>query len=365
MARRNGQVEHATLIDVALEAGVSRATAARALGGYGSVSPEARERVMAAADRLHYRANMLARSMKSGTSQTIGVIVADIELAFFAQAVRGITDAAKLAGFEVILANSDEDETKERAALGVLIAKRVDGLIVAPASVRDVKHLVDAVERGFPLVFLDRGPTDIGADTVVVDNHRASELAVHHLAGLGHRRIAILVERDTALDGGAAAAARPALVDAMTSTLRQVGWAAGLKAAGLPVSDDLILRTAYDRGDARRVTARALGLPHRPTAILTTDETMTLGALEAILDAGLRVPEDVSLVAFDDPSWTTLLRPPLTVIAQPVYEMGTLAAQLLLGRIQNPRGPIQQITLETRLIMRASCGRPAGAGAQI
>lgn len=358
MARRTGQVEHATLIAVALEAGVSRATAARALGGYGSVSPDARDRVMAAASRLRYRANMLARSMKSGRSQTIGVIIADIELAFFAQAVRGITDVAQAAGFEVILSNSDEDETKERAALGVLIDQRVDGLIVAPASVSHIEHLVDVVNRGLPLVLLDRGSTSVGVDLVVIDSHGAAERAVHHLVELGHHRIAILMESDAALDARSATASEAALADAMTSTLRQTGWAAGMTAAGLPVVDELILRTPYDRDSARRVTARGLAMAERPTALLTTDETMTLGALEAILDAGLRVPEDISLVAFDDPSWTTLLRPPLTVIAQPVNELGAAAARRLLARIAGDERPAEVIVLETTFIMRGSTAPP-------
>lgn len=356
MAKRNGQIDHATLNDVAQAAGVSRATAARALGGYGSVSALARERVLAAAAQLRYRANTLARSMITGTTGTIGVIVADIELAFFAHAVRGIADAAAAEGFEVILANSDEDEVKERAALGVLLEKRVDGLIVAPASVSRTEHLRDVVERGLPLVLLDRGSTAVGGDVVVVDNHRAAQNAVGHLARLGHRRIAIVVERETALDAALALRTRPALADAMTSTLREVGWAAGLAAAGLPVDESLVRRTLYDRDAARRETAAALALADRPTALLTTDETMTLGALDAILDAGLRIPDDISVVGFDDPAWTTLLRPPLTVIAQPVHELGVTAVQRLLGRIAGDERPSEVVVLDTSFVLRGSTG---------
>lgn len=360
MAKRNGQIDHATLNDVAQEAGVSRATAARALGGYGSVSPAARARILAAAESLHYRANKLARSMITGTTGTIGVIVADIELAFFARAVRGIADAAAAEGFEVILANSDEDEVKERAALGVLLEKRVDGLIVAPASSARNEHLADLVQQGLPLVLLDRGSTAVGGDVVVVDNHRATKNAVHHLVALGHRRVAIVVERETALDARAAVRRKPALADAMTSTLREVGWAAGLVEAGLPVEDRMIRRTLYDRDSARQETAAALAMADPPTAIITTDETMTLGTLEAVLDAGLRIPEDVSVIGFDDPSWTTLLRPPLTVIAQPVYELGVTATQRLLGRIGGDERPPEVVVLDTSLVIRGSTAPPRG-----
>lgn len=356
MANRSRPIEHATLNDVARAAGVSRATAARALGGYGAVSQEARERVLETASRLRYRANVLARSMRSGTSHTIGVIVADIGLAYFAQAVRGIADAAKASGFEVILANSDEDLAKERAALGVLIDKRVDGLIVAPASVSEVEHLIEAGNRGMPIVLFDRGTTRVGGDIVVVDNHAAAKSAVAHLAGLGHRRIGIVVEGQSALTARAAQASPPALTEAMTSTLRQIGWAAGLNAAGLPVSDDLIHRTSYDIASARAATVLALAGANRPTALLTTDETMTIGALDAIREAGLRIPEEISIVAFDDPSWASVIRPPLTVIAQPVHELGVAAADRLLARIGGDERPPDVMVLPTEFAVRGSSG---------
>jgi LacI family transcriptional regulator len=354
MANRNRSIEHATLNDVARAAGVSRATAARALGGYGAVSQEARERVLETASRLRYRANVLARSMRSGTSHTIGVIVADIGLAYFAQAVRGIADAAKASGFEVILANSDEDLAKERAALGVLMDKRVDGLIVAPASVREVEHLIEAGNRGLPIVLLDRGTTRIGGDIVVVDNHAAAKAAVAHLVGLGHRRIAIVLEGAGALSASAAQRASPALTEAMTSTLRQIGWAAGFREAGLLVTDDLIHRTMYEIASARAATARALAAANRPSALLTTDETMTIGALDAIGEAGLRIPEEISIVAFDDPSWASVMRPPLTVIAQPVHELGVAAADRLLARIGGDERPPEVVVLSTEFAIRGS-----------
>ena len=353
--------DHATLDDVAREAGVSRATAARALGGYGSVSDRARERVAAAAEALRYRPNALARSMKSGSTATLGVIVADIQLAFFSQAVRGITDAAHAEGFEVILANTDEDLATERAAVGVLLDKRVDGLIVVPADPGESAHLLDAQERGIPVVLLDRGAPGISCDVVVVDNQNAARNAVRHLVRLGHRRVAIVVEGHTALSAADAVTARLRPDGGMTSRLREVGWAAALREAGLPVTDDLIRRARYEREDARSVTAAALAMPDRPTALVTTDETMTLGAIDAILDAGLEIPGDISLVAFDDLPWTTLIRPPLTVVAQPVHELGVTATQRLLGRLAGFNGPPETVVLRTAFVVRGSTG-PAPPG---
>jgi LacI family transcriptional regulator len=352
--------DHATLADVARAAGVSRATAARALGGYGATSAEARDRVLAAARALRYRPNALARSMKSGTTSTLGVVISDIQLAFFAQAVRGIADAARSEGFEVILANTDEDLAAERAAVGVLVDKRVDGLIVVPALPGEAAHLAEAQERGIPVVLLDRGSPDIACDVVVVDNTRAARNAVDHLIRLGHRRVAIVVEGRTALPAAAAATARPRPDAGMTSTLREVGWAAALRRAGLPVSDDLVCGARYDREDARRAAAAALALPDRPTALVTTDETMTLGAVDAILDAGLEMPRDVSLVAFDDVPWMTLLRPPLTAVAQPVHELGVTATQRLLGRLAGFDGPPETTVLRTAFVVRGSTGPASG-----
>jgi len=357
MTRRE-QPGQATLGDVARAAGVSRATAARVLGGYGSASPAARARVEAAAGELRYRPNALARSMKSGTTRTLGVVVSDIQLAFFAGAVRGIADAARAEDFEVILANSDEDLALERAAVGVFVEKRVDGLIVAPAEPRSVGHLVEAQERGIPVVLLDRGARGIHCDVVVVDNLRAARNSVRHLVRLGHRRIAIVVEDRTALTAAEAVRARPRPDAGMTSAIREAGWAAALREAGLPVTDDLIRGARYDRVDARRAMTTALRLPDRPTAVVTTDETMTLGAIDAIQEAGLEIPRDISLVAFDDGPWTTLVRPPLTVVAQPVHELGVTATQRLLGRVAGDEGPPETVVLTTSFVVRGSTGAP-------
>lgn len=354
---RSDRIDHATLTDVARTAGVSRATAARALGGYGSVSVEARERVQAAAAELRYQPNAVARSMITGTTGTLGAVISDIELGFFAQAVRGITDAANAEGFEVIVANTDEDPVKERAAVRVLVSKRVDGLIVAPAAPAETAHLEDALDHGVPVVLLDRGSASPRFDSVVVDNERAAMKAVTLLVRLGHRRIAILIEGATARSASELRAG-PMPRGVMTSALREAGWAAALRAAHIPVTDALIRRSTYDRQQARAAASAALAEPDPPTAFLATDEIMTLGTLDAILGAGLRIPEDVSLIGFDDVPWTTLVRPPLTVVAQPVRELGATATHRVLARIAGAVGPPEETVLPTSLITRGSTGPP-------
>ncbi|MEW6224209.1 MAG: LacI family DNA-binding transcriptional regulator [Chloroflexota bacterium] len=325
---------------MAKAAGVSTATAARALGGYGSVSPAVRDRVAEAAERLGYRRNSLARSMITGTTHTIGLVVADIENPFFARAARGVADVAHAAGYEVLLVNSDEDPATERAAVRTLFEKRVDGLIVAPASTDVGSHLGELPRRGTPIVLLDRVVPGIDADAIVVDNERAARRAIGHLAGLGHRRIALLTSQG--------------LVH--TNQMRLAGYLQGLGQAGLPVDEGLIRMAEYTREAAVSETEAVLALDDPATAIFTTDNLMSLGAFEGTQRTGRAVPDEVSIVGFDDLEWMTIVRPPITVVAQPTYELGATAATRLLARLAGDDGPPQTLMLETTFIVRGSTG---------
>lgn len=299
----------------------------------------------AAAAKVGYRRNSLARSMITGTTHTIGLVVADIENPFFARAARGIADVAHEAGYEVLLANSDEDPVTERAAVQTLSEKRVDGLIVAPASMDDRPHLRDLLARGTPIVLIDRALPGTEADAVVVDNHVAARRAIDHLVGLGHRRIALLTSQG--------------LIH--TNQERLAGYIDGLQAAGLPVEDELIRMSMYTREAAEHEAETVLRLADPATAIFTTDNLMSLGAFEAAQRAGRQVPDDVSIVGFDDLEWTTIVRPQLTVVAQPVYELGATAARQLIARITGDDSPFRLSVLETSFIVRDSTGPPFGS----
>lgn len=319
-------------------------TAARALGAYGSVSPAVRERVTAAAAQLGYRRNSLARTMITGRSHTIGLVVADIENPFFARAARGVADVAHRAGYEVLLANSDEDPATERAAVRTLHEKRVDGLIIAPASSEGSPHVADLVARGTPVVQLDRYAAGVDSDAVVVDNEFAARHAVDHLTALGHRRIALLTSQGII----------------HTNQARMRGYLEGLEAAGIEPDDALVRMAAYTREAAVHETLEVLALDEPATAIFTTDNLMSLGAVEGCQRAGRRVPEEVSLVGFDDLEWTTIIQPPLTVVAQPVYELGATAATRLLERIGGSEEPARVFTIATTFIARGSTAPPPG-----
>jgi LacI family transcriptional regulator len=340
-----------TIPDVARHAGVGQATAARVLGGYGSASAATRERVLAAAAELGYSTNAVARSMISGRTDTLGVIVADAENAYFARALRGITDVADKSGLQVILANSDEDGDKERAAVQMFIERRVDGLVVAPAAVGH-EHLDRAADAGIPVVLLDRALPGAEFDTVIVDNRGAAKAAVDRFTADGHTRIAVVSSASPADDTARVAPG----ADIWTTTERVTGYRRALRAAGIPRGAELIRHTGYDRARARSAVLDLMVADNRPTALFTTDNVATLGTLDALFDLGVPIPGEVSVIGFDDAEWTTLIRPRLSVVDQPVQELGGLAADILIRRVSGATSRPRRHTLDTTFIDRESTG---------
>src|SRR5713101_8060895 len=218
-----------TALDVARAAGVAHATAARVLGNYSSVSPAVRERVLHAAEQLGYRPNRLARSMVTGLTQTIGVVIANIEDQFFARLVRGVADEAREAGFELVLANSDDDVEEERSAVRLLTERQVDGLIVAPCAIDDFDHLAELQLYGMPFVLLDRRIDGLQVDAVLIDGVQAAEEAVGFLLALGHRRIAIVTD---VADGAASTVNLGFVGQPPTVAARLAGYLSSLNQAG-------------------------------------------------------------------------------------------------------------------------------------
>lgn len=342
-------------------AGVAPATAARVLGGYGFASADVRERVLRAAATLKYRPNRLAQSMVTGSTQTIGVVIADIENPFFALAVRGISDEINAVGsFDVILANSDEDVAKERAAVHTMLEKQVDGLIVAPASAECFEHLADMRELNRPLVLLDRNILALGTDAVFVDGFSAAKEATSLLIQLGHRRIGVITDTPAmapSLRPGPMADGSPStrpLLENQTWGSRLAGYLTAHEEAGLTISDNLVRYAAPTAEAAAEQTAVLLDLPASPTAIFTTDNVMTLGAFEALQDRQVDVPGSVSLLGFDDLRWTRIVQPRISVLAQPVHELGKTAARLLIDRLRGSEEQPQVTALPTTLVWRES-----------
>jgi LacI family transcriptional regulator len=354
MGRPNQRI---TVADVARAASVSPATAARALGEYGSVSPAARERVVRAADELGYRANAMARSMITGRTQSIGVVIADIEDQFFASLTRGISDVALEADFAVLVANTDERPDLEARAIEVFLEKQVDGILLAPSSIIHTDHLVGLAHTGTPVVLVDRAMDGLGLDSVRVDARRAARELSDHLLGLGHRRIAFIsggevepmyVERESS---------RPTRAIS-TEIDRYRGLVDAIEARGLTTDPSLVFIGGFHEDGARIQAERVLALDDPPTAIFPSGNLIALGVVQALNRAGVRVPDQMSVASFDDFGWQSAVTPPLTVVAQPVHEVGATAMRRLLDRIRGDESPPQVVELRAELIVRGSTGPP-------
>jgi LacI family transcriptional regulator len=348
-----------TVADVAKAAQVSKAQAARALGNYGAVSDDVRERVLAAAEELDYRPNELARSMNTGKSHTIGVVVGDIENPHFGLATRGITDTAKKSGYNVILINTDENTAAEVDAVRVLLDKRVDGLIVAPASSVETGHLRRVKESNRPLVLLDRSADGLAVETVAVDMAAISYESTNYLLDAGHRRVAFIstLRSDTGFSAGMR-------LDSSQISDRLEGMRRAFADSGHNFPEDLVRLNAGDAGSIRRLTREVLLGADPATAVVASDGLIALSVVEAIQEMGLRIPEDVSFLMYDDFAWTRLTTPPLTVVSQPVYEMGAAAAAALIRQIEGRPPLVPAPEFNAALVRRGSVGAvPATSGA--
>lgn len=332
-----------TLKDVAERAGVSAATASRVVGNYGYVSDETRQKVLAAVEELNYRPNVVARSMVTKSTRTLGIVVTDITNPFFARLARGVEEVCWQHGYTMILANTDEDFRREQAVVQVLQDKQVDGLIVVPASSTNAPHLQAVVEQGTPLVLADRLIEGFPVDVVMVTNEEGAYQAVYHLASLGHERIGMILDN----------------LDISTNQERLEGYHKAIRDAGLKGDDALVQSCQYTQQSAYAIVAELLSQSNPPDALFTANNFMTLGAIKAIQEAGLSIPTDIALAGFDDLDWGGLYPPQLTTVAQPVHDIGRTAAQRLLARIEQESGPPQQIRLNTEFIIRRSCGAEA------
>ncbi|NLR97932.1 LacI family transcriptional regulator [Rhizobium sp. P38BS-XIX] len=343
-----------TVADVARAANVSKATAARVLGGYGVVSDKVREQVLAAAAALEYRPNELARSMTTGKSGIIGVVVGDIENAFFSLAVRGISDVARMAGFNVIIANSGEELDAEKSAVDLLIGKRVDGLIVTPARCDRMEHLDDIRRVGVPLVLFDRTIPELGVDAVTGDDFDAAMIATRHLLEMGHRRIAYISAMDTDAEflRDSTNISNSAVRERVDGVLQEQAN------ADIEKARHYVRLGAIDQSKTDSVVKSLLQDAAPPTALIASDSLVGLRVFKALQALGLSIPRDISMISFLDADWTTVTTPPITVVDQPVYEMGKRAAERLILRLNGKDLPIERTAIKTHLIRRGSVAAP-------
>lgn len=324
-----------TIHDVARRAGVSAATVSRWLAGQQVRSADA---VRHAVEELEYRPNASAQSLKTGRRGTVGVVVPDITNPFFSAVVKGLERAIPDGRFRMLLASSDESADREAEILADLNG-RVDGFVLAPANEQDRSPL-KLRQAGVPVVLLDREVTGGELyDVVLVDNVGGARAAAGHLVGLGHRRIGMINGPD----------------DTTPGRERRTGFVEGLAEAGVRVDPAHDLTGDFREESGRRLTHRLLDAPTPPTALFTANNQMTIGALKALRDRGVVVPDELSIIGFDDVSLGSLLQPPLTCVTRADEEQGELVMRLLLERLSGggPKRP-QRIVLPTRLEIRGS-----------
>jgi LacI family transcriptional regulator len=330
-----------TIREVARQARVSVGTVSNVLAGSATVRAELRRRVENAMQGLDYHPNQIARSLKTRQTKTLGMIISDITNPFFPQVVRGAEDAAIESGFLLIMLNSDDNPERERRALSMLRARKVDGLLLTVASTgADMKHVEQFRDSGLPVVCLDRMVPNIPLDLVCADNAHGAKMCMQHLLSRGHRRIGYL----------------SGSVGLYTAVTRLDGFNQALAEAGIPVDSRLVRHGDFRLESGYRL-AKEMLLDHEPpTALFASNAMMGFGALKAIHELGLRCPEDVALAMFDDVPFGDVIQPRLTVVAQPAYQMGRVGAQLLIARLEGretSREPVCH-TLAPELLVRES-----------
>ncbi len=326
-----------TIKDVAKRAGVSPSTVSRALSGKVPVDRETRDRVMEAVRALKYQPNILAKGLKEGRTNTIGLIIPNICNPIFPAVARGVEDVARENGFTVVLCNTDEDMDMERNYVEKLQNRWVDGLIFATAR-EESRHILELKQRNFPVVLVARHMGE-AVDAVVVDNYKSSFEAVRYLIETGHKRICIIVgDRDLIL-----------------YRERFEGYRYALESAGLPVYPEMILDVSGRDDNGYNAVKNLLEKGIIPDAIFAASDPRAIGAIRAVKDCGLNVPDDISIVGFDDLDISSYIDPPLTTVSQPLYEMGTQAARRLIAMVNGSKDEKPQIKImKTRLIKRKS-----------
>lgn len=331
-----------TINDVAKRAGVSPVTVSRVLNGAPNVNAVTRERVNRAISDLGYVPNIVARSLRSRRTRSLALLLPDITNPFWPTVARGVEDAAQQGGYTVLLCNTDENAEKQARYLEVVVSQQVDGVILAPCD-SDGRKLTLLRDRRVATVVIDRRIDDWDVDTVRGDSIGGAHALVRHVIDLGHSHIAVLTG--------------PA--HASTSQDRVAGYEAALMHASLRIDAGLIRYGEFREASGKQMTHALLDERPDVTAVFAGNNAIALGVLEALGERGLRVPQDMGLVCFDELSRAANLFPFLTVAEQPAYEMGLEAARLLLSALESDEPlPPRHIMLPSRLVVRHSCSRP-------
>lgn len=335
---------NATIVDVARDAGVSYTTVSRVLNNKGNVRPETRERVLRAVTRLGYVVDQRARSLAGGRSQVIGLLVHDLGTSYIGEIIRGIEAELAPAQYDLLLYTTHRRKTKESAYVTTLTRGLADGLLIVLP--RDPGAYLETLRlSNFPYVLIDHRGIGEEISAVTAANWQGGYTATEYLIKLGHRRIGHITG---VLDQGCARD-------------RLAGYKAALADHGIPFDPQLVQEGDFFRPAGYTGARVLLNLPDPPTAIFAANDVMAFGVMEAVRECGLRIPDDISIMGFDNISEAANVHPPLTTIQQPLEEMGRIATRMLLERIEKPELAPTRVELPTSLVVRQSCQPPSGA----
>jgi LacI family transcriptional regulator len=328
-----------TIMDVAREAGVSDATVSRVLSGYEFVKDSTRHRVLEAVERLGYVANLQARSLAGGRTQIIGLLVPNLDINYVGTIVRGIDQELDRADYDLMLYTTHRHRNKESIYVSTIANGLTEGLLLLVPLV-PTAYLDALRERNFPYVLIDQADTTEQSNVVDATNWQGAYEATRYLHELGHERILFIT----------------GLLDVRSAVERLAGYKAALADCDLPLQDELIIEGDFWQLPSYEATKTFLQkVRPLPTAIFASNDLSAFGAMDAIREAGLRIPEDISVVGFDDIPQASIVYPKLTTVRQPLEQMGRVAVKMLLEQIENPSHPPRRVTLATQLVIRDSC----------
>jgi len=329
-----------TIKDVAREAGVSVATVSRVWNDAAFVSPETRQRVSEIAARLGYSPHGAARSLITRTTHALGVLLPDLYGEFFSEIIRGIDHTAQADGYHILVSSSHDSKDEIDAALRSMRG-RVDGMIIMSPDL-EAQRTLHALQGSFPVVLLNGGAESKAFDTITIENHEGASAMVRHLVQRGHRRIAMIAGPERNYDAAE----------------RLRGYRSALGESGIAPDPAFVLAGDFSELSGHRAARAMLALDPRPTAIFAANDSMAIGALSALREAGLRVPEDIAVAGFDDIPMARYMNPPLSTVHVDISKLGERATTLLLSSLQNGERPRKQLQLATNLVIRSSCGGP-------
>jgi len=330
----------ATIYDIAREAGVSIATVSQVINGKGKISEKRRAEIMEIMERLHYQPSAIAAALTGKQTYTLGLLVPDISNPYFAELARAVEDRSRQLGYSVVICSTDNKDERVERYLNLLQQKRVDGMMIG-TGIDNAEILSPLLQQSIPVALIARHMPSLSVHTVTIDDILGGTLAAEHLLELGHTRVAVLSE--------------PSKVSSSQERVR--GFREALIKAGYTLEPTQIRESAADLSSAKKEALLLLREDDHPTGLFCCNDIQAIGALQAAKELGLRVPEDVSIIGFDNTILASVTSPPLTTVAQPIEELGHRAVDLLIEELKDERKEPQKIVLKPELVIRDSAGR--------